>query len=500
MPRRKITLLLTGLMVAAPCVAAPRPPSYYDAENVFNNETSLRDRVIEQVLLITTGGQTIVPTERLTLNAFNATREFQIANRLSPSGILNRDTYDRLIAVASPLLDMWDFRMIPHPSRGRPIWIPQGMGLQAYPSNNGLSFKEPSGRIQVAYNYFPNTALEFVYNDLILKKKRDGTTIHFSVIKEGWFVISATSIDGTDEYLRYHQDGYGITGFALLWRNMRGNVSGERIATLMSASLGAVMNGRPFIEPPTFKQAQPSAVITPPVAAIKQSSSVLQPAFSGETKIQTPQYLTYYGTLRRGELVSKIGQISFINNGFVGAGIFEACSNGGFCSVDVSTTNDGKFFADRLQSARRIATFDSPESIIRFIYKQLTDDKYFHLEDDDLTQIYDAELATTVKQHRVDAAKNEEETFDNPWWLAQDGSPMNIQITSTSLGDGAAIVRVTYTNSIVSSDEVTKTNFEVVKKLEGWRISEIKIPDYKNGGLTSYSDRIKPQTNNASKK
>ncbi len=48
-------------------------------------------------------------------------------------------TSDRLLAAARPMFNMWEFRQIGHPTRGRPIWIPQGMGLRPYQNKNGLS-------------------------------------------------------------------------------------------------------------------------------------------------------------------------------------------------------------------------------------------------------------------------------------------------------------------------------------------------------------------------
>ena len=63
-------------------------------------------------MLIGAGYQNAVPTERFTLNIFNATRDFQIANGLAPSGSLDQLTSDRLLAAARPMFNMWNFRQI----------------------------------------------------------------------------------------------------------------------------------------------------------------------------------------------------------------------------------------------------------------------------------------------------------------------------------------------------------------------------------------------------
>ena len=281
------SVLLALALSASPVIAAPKPPAYYPAEEFFNSRYDLRERVIAQTMLIGAGYQNIVPTERFTLHAFNATRDFQIANGLTPSGSMDATTSNRLLAVARPMFNLWDFRQIGHPSRGRPIWIPQGMGLRQYPNKNGLTYRDANDRFQVSYNYFPGTTPEAVYSGLLEKMRTNGTFVHYSVIKDGWFVISATTGEGDDEYVRYHVDGSGILGFAAFWNNAKGVVNGERIAVLMSASLGSVMNGRPFVEPPGFME-EPSArvaeapavvpVSRPDPAAIPPAPKVLAPA------------------------------------------------------------------------------------------------------------------------------------------------------------------------------------------------------------------------------
>ena len=77
-------------------------------------------------------------------------------------------------------------------------------------------------------------------------------TIHYQILKGDWFVISATSPAGIDSYARYHQDGTNVTGFTLDWDNSKGDVHGDRMASIMSASLWADFTGAPFVDPPDF--------------------------------------------------------------------------------------------------------------------------------------------------------------------------------------------------------------------------------------------------------
>ncbi|GJE62542.1 S1C family serine protease [Methylobacterium trifolii] len=243
-----------------------RAPEFYRAEAYFNS-SSFEDRIAAQVLLIAAGYQNVVPTERFSLRTFEAINRFEADGRFSHiDGMLTKNVMDKLFDAAAPMLRMWDFRPTSHPVKGAQIWMPFGMGLRRVPSKNGISLDDPGGRLKVGYNYFENVFVEQAYQDLVEKMVRNRTTIHYKVFKEGWFVISATTSEGTDQYTRYHQDGSGILGFTLFWNTAQGEVSGERVAVLMSASLGSVMNGRPMIQPPGYdRSGAPIAQATAPV-------------------------------------------------------------------------------------------------------------------------------------------------------------------------------------------------------------------------------------------
>ncbi|MFE1602343.1 trypsin-like peptidase domain-containing protein [Methylobacterium sp. ID0610] len=256
--------LVAGLSVC-PAAAQVRTPEFTRAETAFNEGNDLRSRVIAQVLLIAIGHQNSVPTENFSLRTFSAIKRFQEQNGLWPDGVLTKATSDRMFTAAAPMLSMWNFKLLSHPWRGHPIWMPQGLSLHPAPNKNGLAFDDSLGRLNVKYNYFPSISIDLVYSDTLERKRRNRYTINYSVIKDGWFVISASSPEDRDEYLRYHQDGDGVLGFSLFWNNANGNVSGERIAILMSASLGSVMNGRPMVEPPGATQTAPQVANTPPL-------------------------------------------------------------------------------------------------------------------------------------------------------------------------------------------------------------------------------------------
>lgn len=262
---RRVALALVYGLLALPVSAQVRTPEFTLAETVFNERNDLRSRVVAQILLIATGYQNSVPTEQFGLRTYNAIRRFQEERGLRPDGVLTATTSDRLISAGSSMLSMWNFKLISHPFRGRPIWIPQGLAMRPMVNKNGLTYQDMGNRLKTSYNFLPAVSISPFYEAVLEKRRSAGHVIHYSIIKDGWFVVSATSPTGEDEYLRYHQDGDGVLGFSLFWNNTNGNVSGERVAILMSSSLGSVMNGRPMVEPPNFSQPAPQVAATAPL-------------------------------------------------------------------------------------------------------------------------------------------------------------------------------------------------------------------------------------------
>ncbi|GEO99184.1 hypothetical protein MHA02_15720 [Methylobacterium haplocladii] len=232
--------------------------------------------------LIAAGLQNAVPTERFQMTTFNAIQAFQASNSLAATGYPDAGTLDRLSVATRPLFDQWGFREVPHPYRGRPIWIPQGMGLRPIPNSNGVSFRDPDERLEIHYNYFAGKYIDKEYFDTLQALRSKGAIVHYSVMKDDWYVISSTSPQGIDAYRRYHIDGTGILGFTEFWNNARGNLNGERIAILMSASLGSAMGGRLFVDPGSVggfgspsPHGSPPPTYTPPPGMTLPPSSAL---------------------------------------------------------------------------------------------------------------------------------------------------------------------------------------------------------------------------------
>jgi serine protease Do len=245
------------------------PSTYQQAEIVFKTSFNPKQRILFQIMLTSAGYWNAISNETFGKRLFNAIQRFQQENGFAADGILNAQQFDRLTELSEPKLRSWRFRKIKHPERMQQIWIPTGLGLQAVRNANGINYSEPQKRIAVSFLTFEYLRTSDFFANTLNTLVEKNAVIRYKTIKQNWFVISASTPDGIDHYYRFHQDGTNVTGFMLFWQNSNGNVSGERIATLMSASISADVLGTAFIDPPNFEnktsvsRSEPSTAIVP---------------------------------------------------------------------------------------------------------------------------------------------------------------------------------------------------------------------------------------------
>ena len=244
----------------------PAKADFASAQQDFDANLTVAQRIQAQVSLIATGHLVVVPADHFTASVYKAVAGFQAANGFSATGALTRPQYDRLLREGRAMLNAWGFGTITHPMRPVSIWAPVGLGMSVVQNASGLHYRDAQGRLELDFVSVPNRDVARVKHGLITDKRRDGSVIHYVSDKddEGWFALSTSSPDGHDHYYRYHQDGSAVTGFALEWDNGAGNIHAERIAVIMSASLRAAMQGTPFIDPPVAQVAREEANPEPP--------------------------------------------------------------------------------------------------------------------------------------------------------------------------------------------------------------------------------------------
>lgn len=244
-------LLLCFMLLAAFPAAAQKRPSGFAAAATQFEALSVEQRIRLQVLLTATGYWPAVPNVNFSGRLFEAITNFQRENKYYPNGQIDQIQLRHLADSAVPLLNLWGFRAVSHPYRSAKIWVPFGLGLRPERTKDGWMYKEPTNRVQIGFIHFDRTPVEQGYEGLVKSKIAEGATIHYKVLKDDFMVMSATTPDGSDQYIRFHNDGRGSTGFMLIWdSDTARHMHIERVATLMSASLWADRTGAAFIDPP----------------------------------------------------------------------------------------------------------------------------------------------------------------------------------------------------------------------------------------------------------
>ncbi len=263
-------LVFTVGVLASLCASLParaEPPGFYEAQRAFEGSLEPPLRQLLQVWLIAGGFSNSVPNERFSTRTFHALQSFEAQNGFVANGMLDKPQVQRLAAIVDPMFAQWGFQRIALPGHSAAIWVPFGLNLEVRTTDKGYRYKDRQGRFDLALLALPNVTLRATYDTLVEKEVALGTTIHFKAIKDDWFVLSTTKVDGTDHYYRYHQEGAFLTGFAMDWNNAAGNINAERIAVLDSAILAASIYGEPFINPPQPPKAEAKAEPDPSAAA-----------------------------------------------------------------------------------------------------------------------------------------------------------------------------------------------------------------------------------------
>ncbi len=255
---------------AAPPAAAG-PPQYEAAAALFES-LPVEQRIRLQVLLTAAGYQVAVPNPSFSKRLYETLLRYQAQSGQTATGMLDEAQTGALMREASPLLRTWGLRTAPHPQRGRPIWVPAGLGLREERTASGVSWSDPAKRVVLSYVGLPD-GLEESYRSTLTRFAAEGGRMNYKVIRPDFFAISASGADGLDWYIRFHRDGPGTLGFFLAWKTVETDLHMERVAVLVSGALAAAMNGTPFTDPPRL-DAPPAAV----AVARPESPSVPTPS------------------------------------------------------------------------------------------------------------------------------------------------------------------------------------------------------------------------------
>jgi S1-C subfamily serine protease len=242
---RAVALVLVGAL--SPGLAqAQQDPYFARAQAVFLG-LKPDTRLWFQLVLTSAGHWPAVPNIGYSRRLFEATRQFQLSRGEAPTGVLTGAQVERILQAGTAVLNGWRLRWVPHPTRGRQLWVPMGLELEAKRTDAGVELREPGNRFRLKFNYYGSLDVENAYAVTLREMLGSGDKINFKTLKRDFFVITGNQ-GRYSRYVRYHADGRGILGFDMSWSEDDAPVYGSRLVTVISGSLWATMTGAPFPE------------------------------------------------------------------------------------------------------------------------------------------------------------------------------------------------------------------------------------------------------------
>ncbi|MDU0339158.1 S1C family serine protease [Bosea rubneri] len=242
---RAVALVLVGAL--SPGLAQAQQDSYFRAAQEAFLGLKPDTRLWFQLVLTSAGHWPAVPNIGYSRRLFEATRQFQRSRGEAPTGILTKPQVERILAAGTEVMNGWRLRWVPHPTRGRQLWVPMGLNLEAKKTDAGVEMREPGNRFRLKFNYYAAIDVGSAYAVTLQEMAGSGDRINFKTLKPDFFVITGNQ-GRYSRYVRYHADGSGILGFDMSWSDDDAPVYGNRLVTVISGSLWATMTGAPFPE------------------------------------------------------------------------------------------------------------------------------------------------------------------------------------------------------------------------------------------------------------
>lgn len=298
-----------SVVQARPSIAMQSGPPQYEVAASQFDRLSTDERIKLQVLLTATGHQVAVPNPAFSKRLFETLIRYQTKANQPITGMVDDAGMAALLHEAAPLLRTWNFRAAAHPLRGRPIWVPFGLGLREERTADGVIWTDPQKRMALNYTS-ASDALEDSFRSALARFGNEGARVNYKVIRPDFFAISATGADGLDWYVRFHRDGSGVLGFFLTWRTAEIDLHFERVAVLVSGSLSASMTGAAFTEPPTFEVPPAAVAVARPTGPVVPTPPAVAPKPPEDRPRHTSSSGTGFFVSREGHLLTNAHVVS----------------------------------------------------------------------------------------------------------------------------------------------------------------------------------------------
>ncbi len=230
-----------GLLVGL----AALPAQANDEAIRFYGGLDLSARIGLQRSLIWVNTFPAIADGNVTPRTINAIREYQARLGRPQTGILRADELDRLLADAKRVRDGVGYRTLRDDATGTVVGVPANLIATTERVRRGTRLRSPNGDIDIVTMEIPRAERSLgEHYDMTLRNRPPA---HYKVFRGNWFVIAGAEASGRSYYVRMHDTGGALRGFAISYDPMLTPILGP-VVSAMSSDFRPDANGMSVAE------------------------------------------------------------------------------------------------------------------------------------------------------------------------------------------------------------------------------------------------------------
>lgn len=195
-------------------LAMGRTPAAADADLIrFYGGLDLPARITLQRSLIWVNTFPAIADGNISPRTITAIRRYQARLGRPETGMLRPDELDRLLADAARVRDGVGYRTIRDDATDTVVGIPSRLIATTERVRRGMRLRSAGGDIDIVTMFIPRAERSLVeHYDMTLRNRPPA---HYKVYRGNWFVIAGEERTGRSYYVRMHDTGSALRGFAI---------------------------------------------------------------------------------------------------------------------------------------------------------------------------------------------------------------------------------------------------------------------------------------------
>jgi S1-C subfamily serine protease/peptidoglycan hydrolase-like protein with peptidoglycan-binding domain len=238
-------LIFSGMAVAQ----SGDRETYRAAEDFFNAQ-KVAQRLETQMMMAVSGFLKSSFDTTFSANTFEAVRAFQVRNDWPDDGRLTALQVADLRAKTLSGLMTFAFAEIGHPRQKHPIWIPMGLGLEAFDEAAGTLWHNADRSFAIAYRYHEGrTVHRLLEMETSLAAENNARIVHRSATKAHFETITEFP-KGEIAFTTYYAHKGGSLGLTVVWKPSIPMSTAIPTVVMASSTLAASLSGTAFPKGP----------------------------------------------------------------------------------------------------------------------------------------------------------------------------------------------------------------------------------------------------------